>query len=101
MVDGNRVKRGFSGSRGQGGVGNLKTFIGLRNGRISDGSWIQTHSRVIQQLKQRKKDPNLTLKVRVVEASENRLAQYLVEDGARNKTRLVVYRRMSSRVREL
>lgn len=36
-----------------------------------------------------------------MEASENRLARYLAEDGANNRTRLVVYRRMFGRVRKL
>lgn len=57
--------------------------------------------RVIQQLEQRKKDPNLTLKVRVVEASENRLACYLAQDGSQNRTRMIVFCRMFRRVREL
>lgn len=52
------------------------------------------HSRVIQQLEQRKKDRNLTLKVKVVSAFENRLARYLAEDGAHHKNRLVIFRRL-------
>lgn len=59
------------------------------------------HSRVIQQLEQRKKDRNLKLVIRVCEASQNRLAQFLSVDGANNRNRLVVFRRSFGRVREL
>lgn len=51
-------------------------------------------------LEQRKKDPNLTLRVQLVQESENRLARYLAKDGANNRTHLVVYRMMFGRVRE-
>lgn len=56
---------------------------------------------LIQQLEQRKKDPNLVLKVNVVSASENRLARYLSHNGAANGTSLVLFRRVFGRVREI
>lgn len=43
----------------------------------------------------------MTLRVKAVSASENRLARYLALDEARNRTRLVLYRRMFGRVREI
>lgn len=56
---------------------------------------------LIQQLEQRKRDPNLEHRVNVISASENRLARYLAYDGAEKRTCLVVYRRMFGRVRQL
>lgn len=59
------------------------------------------HTGLIQQLEQRRRDPNLRLEVRVVSASENRLARWLAQDGAVNRTKVVLYRRLFGRVREL
>ncbi|KAK1381058.1 hypothetical protein POM88_027802 [Heracleum sosnowskyi] len=56
---------------------------------------------LIQQLDQRKSDPNLTLEVDVIRESQNRLARFLATDGAQNRTRLVAFRRAFERVREL
>lgn len=56
---------------------------------------------MIQQLEQRKKDPSLTLRVKLISASENKLAHYLAEDGARNRTRLVIYRRFFGGARQI
>lgn len=55
------------------------------------------HLRVIQQLELEKKT-NLTLQVSVVEESQNRLARYLVEDGAQTLGHL---RRLFGRVKEI
>lgn len=60
----------------------------------------QNHSSVIQQLNQRKKDPKLNLEVKAIEPSQNTLAWYLALDGARNRSRLVVFRRSFGRVEE-
>lgn len=59
------------------------------------------HAGLIQQLEQRKRDPNLTLEVRVVGESENRLARWLAFDGAMHRTRVVLFRRLFGRVKEL
>lgn len=68
-----------------------------------DWKWFigPNHSKLIQQLKQRKKDPNLSLEVRVVEPSQNLLVRYLVVDGSHNRTHMVLFREMSGRVREI
>lgn len=42
----------------------------------------------------------MSLRVKVVGASDNRLACYWAEGGARNRTRQVVYRMMFGRVRD-
>lgn len=56
---------------------------------------------LIQQLEQRKKDPRLVLRINVVSQNENRLARWLAEDGAQNRTRMVLFRRLFGRVKEL
>ena len=47
------------------------------------------HSRVIQQLDQRRTDPNLLLRRRRIVESQKRLARYLSEHGAATRTRAV------------
>ncbi|KAL1803277.1 hypothetical protein ACET3Z_031924 [Daucus carota] len=59
------------------------------------------HANMIQQLNQRKSDPNLTLIVRPVEASQNGLARYLAEIGPLQRYRLVVFKRLFGEVKEL
>lgn len=59
------------------------------------------HAGLIRQLEQRKKDPSLVLQVRVVSEADNGLARWLAYDGAVNKTRIVLYRRLFGRVKEL
>lgn len=68
-----------------------------------DWKWFldPNHAGLIQQLEQRKRDPNLVLQVRVVSQSENRLARWLAYDGAHNRTRVVLYFRLFGRVKEL
>lgn len=68
-----------------------------------DWKWFldPNHAGLIRQLEQRKKDPNLVLRVRVVSQSDNRLARWLAYDGANNRTRVVLYRRLFGRVKEL
>lgn len=56
---------------------------------------------LIQHFEQRNKDPNLVLKVNVVSASENLLACYLPHDGVEKRTRLMLFRRMFGRVKEI
>lgn len=56
---------------------------------------------MIRKLEQRKKDPNLKLKVSTVVVGQNRLARFLAEDGANNRTRLVVFRGSFGEVRNL
>ncbi|WOH08399.1 hypothetical protein DCAR_0727839 [Daucus carota subsp. sativus] len=58
-----------------------------KNGMSGCGSTIQI---MIQQLNQRKSDPNLTLILRPVEASQNALARYLAEIGPLQRYRLVM-----------
>lgn len=81
----------------------LETDIPKALKEWKDWRWFinPNHLRVIQQLEQRKKDPNLTLNVKVVTVNENRISCYLDEDGARNKTGLVIFRRLFGRVREI
>lgn len=97
-------------------------FAGLRSGFCkkknkieleSDNSeavreWLQckryvdeNHETLIQQLQQRRKDPNLKLEIKAVEPSQNRLARYLAANGARNSSRLVVFRRSFGRVNDI
>ncbi|KAL1825038.1 hypothetical protein ACET3Z_011816 [Daucus carota] len=52
------------------------------------GSGFMNHENVIQQLNQRKSDPNLTLIVHPVEASQNALECYLAEIGPLQRHRL-------------
>ncbi|KAL1811129.1 hypothetical protein ACET3Z_021194 [Daucus carota] len=59
------------------------------------------HENMIQQLNQRKSDPNLTLIVRPVEASQNALARYLAEMGPLQRYRLVVIKRLFGEVKDL
>lgn len=59
------------------------------------------HENVIQQLNQRKSDPNLTLVVRAVKESQNALARYLAHVGSQQRTRLVVICRLFVQVKEL
>ena len=59
------------------------------------------HANVIQQLNQRKEDPNLTLVVRPIDSSQNALARYLAEVGSWQCLRLVVIRRLFGEVKEL
>ena len=59
------------------------------------------HANVIQQLNQRKSDPNLTLVVRAIDESQNALARYLAQVGSQQRTRLVVIRRLFGQVKEL
>lgn len=68
-----------------------------------DWKWFidPNHSKAIQQFNQSKKDLNLTLVTRVVEASQNLLARYLAKDGVANRTRLVILMRLFVRVKEL
>lgn len=56
---------------------------------------------LIQQFEQRKNDLNLVLKVNVVSASENLLARYLAHNLAANRIRLVLFRRMFGRMRQI
>ncbi|KAL1817929.1 hypothetical protein ACET3Z_020503 [Daucus carota] len=81
----------------------LETDNGEAVKEWEDWKWFidQNHCKVIQQLEQRKSDPNLTLVVRVVKESQNRLARYLAEAGALQNTRLVVMRRLFGRVKEI
>lgn len=58
------------------------------------------HANVIQQLNQRKSDPNLNLVVRAIDESQNALARYLVHVGSQQRTRLVVIRRLFGQVKE-
>ena len=59
------------------------------------------HANVIQQLNQRKQDPNLTLVVRPIDSSQNTLARYLAQVGSWQRLRLVVIRRLFGEVKEL
>lgn len=59
------------------------------------------HRSVVDRLNQRKKDKRLKLEVSIVGTSKNMLARYLTEDGARNRTAPVMFRRNFGRVREL
>lgn len=59
------------------------------------------HAGLIQQLEQRKKDPRLVLWINVVSQSENIMARWLAEDGAQNRTLMVLFRRLFRRVKEL
>lgn len=59
------------------------------------------HETLIQQLQQRRKDPNLKLEIKEIEPSQNRLARYLAAHGAINRSRLVVFRGSFGRVNEL
>ena len=59
------------------------------------------HANVIQQLNQRKSDPNLSLVVRAVEPSQNALARYLAQMGSLQRSRLVIVRRLFGEVKEL
>lgn len=43
----------------------------------------------------------MRLEVRIVGASENRLARWLAHDGSINRTKVVLFRRLFGRVREL
>ncbi|WOG91988.1 hypothetical protein DCAR_0311244 [Daucus carota subsp. sativus] len=61
----------------------------------------RNHENVIQQLNQRKTDPNLSLVVRAVEPSQNALARYLAHMGSLQRTRLVIIRRLFGEVKEL
>lgn len=44
---------------------------------------------------------NLVLEVKVVGESENRLARWLAYEGAMNRTRIVLYMRLSGRLKEI
>lgn len=59
------------------------------------------HINVVQQLNQRLTDPHLVLRRRLAVESQNRLARFLVEDGAATKTRVVRVYRAFGRVSEL
>lgn len=59
------------------------------------------HPRVIQQLIQRSRDPNLLLRRRRIMESQNRLARYLAEHGAATRTRAVRVYGTFGRVSEL
>ncbi|WOG92490.1 hypothetical protein DCAR_0311759 [Daucus carota subsp. sativus] len=61
----------------------------------------RNHENVIQQLNQRKTDPNLSLVVRSMEPSQNALARYLAHMGSLQRTRLVIIRRLFGEVKEL
>lgn len=93
-----RAKWRFSWRGKQGRTGDWLPWSTQGMGRIEV---VLKYSKLIQQLEQRKKDPNLNLEVRVVEPGQSLLARYLTVDGARNRTRLVLYRRMFRRVREI
>ena len=59
------------------------------------------HAYVLQQLNQRREDPNLALEVIDVEPERNRLAMYLAQYGVEKWTRMVVIRELFGRVKEL
>lgn len=52
-----------------------------------DWRWFisHNHSKVIQQPEQRKKDPSLTLRVKLISVDENKLARYLAIDGGKKQ----------------
>lgn len=60
-----------------------------------------THSEVIRSLVHRTEDERLNLEICVVKQSRNRLARYLAEDGALNRTMPVIFTRAFGRVRDL
>lgn len=60
-----------------------------------------SHAGLIQQLEQHKKGHRLILRVNFVGESENRLVRWLAENGAQSRTRLVLYRRLFGRFKEL
>lgn len=60
----------------------------------------KNHARIIQQFEQWKNDLNLSLHIQVVKENWDRLAYYLAHDGVVNMIHLVIFRRLSGRVKE-